>query len=227
MRISLGLLLWLLLPLSAHAGDGFPAPPDADVQVVAASTTALGMSLRIRRFEVDMPVEQVLEFYRNLWDEDFAETEMSPWKMIGSRRGDEYHNVQVQKNSAGKSWGYLSISDLPGRLDDKTYSIQVGKSFPMMSGSRLLDDQLSNDVGKTGRVLLIRNGFSPRSNAIFYRKHYQRQGWELLMNETTRPRQRGYALLFRKAHQTVGFTINEMQGQTLVVANPVDRGMLQ
>jgi len=195
--------------------------------MISSSTTALGMQLSIRRFEVDMPVERVLAYYRDLWKDGFAETQMKPWKMIGRRNDGEYHNVQVRKTDSGKAWGYLSISDLPARLDDKKYSIQMGKIFPMMNGSTLLDDQLSNDIGKEGRLLLIQNDFSPRSNANFYRKHYQRQGWELLMNETTRPRQRGYALFFRKEHKTVVVTINDMQGKTLVVANPVSRGLLQ
>ena len=83
-----------------------------------------------------MRVEQVLAFYRGQWPDEFAESEMPPWKMIGSRQGDEFLNVQVQPKGTNKSWGYLSVSDLPKRLDKKQYSLQMGKRFPMMSGSR-------------------------------------------------------------------------------------------
>ena len=186
----------------------------------------LHLMLRIRRFEVDLQVEQVLAFYRGQWPDEFAESEMPPWKMIGSRQGDEFFNVQVQAKGRNKSWGYLSVSDLPKRVDQKQYSLQMGKHFPMMSGSQIINDQLDKNVGKTGRTLLIFNRFSVSANTKFYRNHFRSQGWDLIMDQQTGGTEPGQALYFRRDHESLALTINAQDNRTSIVANQVSRGLL-
>ncbi len=226
-KATLLLCLGLWLPLSVSADADFPPPPDATVVNISSSTTSIGMQLQIRRFQVDMSLEEVLSFYRTFWKDGSAEADMSGWKMIGSRQGNHYLNVQVKPNGRNKSWGFLSVSDLPQRLDNKNYSVQMGGRFPMMSGSQILDDQLSDDIGKEGRTLLIVNKFTPKSNLNFYRKHYRNQGWNIVMDEQTQPRSTGFALYVNKGQQSVGITVNKLDGQTSIVANHVKRGLIR
>ncbi|MGD2117608.1 MAG: hypothetical protein PVG66_04555 [Chromatiales bacterium] len=226
MKTSWLAALLMLLSAVLPAAD-FPPPPDAEVSSVAASTSSLGLQLNIRKFTSGRSMEQTLEFYRAFWQDEAAETEMPPWRMIGSRQGDEYFNVQVQSKADGGSWGYLSISDLPKKLDEKTYRMPTGQGFPMMSGSRVMDDQHSKDPGKDGRTLVIENRFSAQSNRNFYVNHYQNQGWEIVMDQQVAPRNKGYALFVRKGPKTVGLTIAHEDGKTAIVANEVKRGLLR
>jgi len=219
--------LFSLLVFSAAPAEDFPAPPNAKVSVVSNSTTSLGLTLAIRKFSVNAPVQDVLEFYRNHWQEEFAEIETPPWLMIGKRIKDEYLNVQVQARSKNSSWGYLSISDLPNLLDNKSYKAPSANGFPVMSGSQILDSQESHDPGKTGHVLLIKNRFSPKSNQLYYKKHFQNKNWDVLLDEVVQPREQGFALLVRKGRKTVNLTISTMNGETMIVANQVDKGLLQ
>ncbi len=227
---SLGMiinLLWLGVTASASANDEFPAPPYASVGSVTESTTTLGMTLAIRKFESDASIDEILQYYRELWGEgQYVESEAAPWQMITSRQGDELHNVQIQHGGSRNTWGYLSISDLPARLDSGKYKVSTGEGFPKMAGSQVVNDQRSKDPGKTARTLLLYNDFSPRANAVFYKNHYKNKGWEAVMSQPTAPRERGYALHFRQGRQTVSITINELNGKTSVVANEVSRGLL-
>lgn len=204
----------------------FPPPPDAEVASIASSTTALGMQLEICSFSVKATPDEVLGFYADLWKDQGVKSEMPPWRMIGTRKGSQFLNVQVQPRGNGVSWGYLSVSDLPERLDNKSYGISMGPAFPMMSGSEILDDQQSKDLGKTGRVLLIKNSLSPTANLHFYKNHFRGQGWEILMDEQTAPRQAGYALYMSKGSESLTLTINRLDGETSIVANQVKRSLL-
>lgn len=226
MRLT-ALLVWLGVtwPGLLLALD-FPAPPDAQVASIATSTTALGMQLEIRSFNVKHSQDEVLAFYKDLWKDQAVESEMPPWRMIGTRKDGQFLNVQVQPRDANTSWGYLSISDLPERLDNKTYGTSMGPAFPMMNGSQVLDDQVSKDIGKSGRVLLLKNSFSPTANLNFYKQHFRGQGWEILMDEQTAPRQGGYALYMTKGRESLTMTINRLDGETSIVANQVKRSLI-
>ena len=224
--ITVTVFIGLLALMAETQAEDFPAPPSATVENIAGSVTSMGMNLNIRRFKIERSVETVLTFYRNLWGKEASESEMPPWMMIGRIDGDHYYNVQVQSVAAG-SWGYLSISDLPGRLEDQSYEYPDGGNFPKMNGSQVIDDQVSDDPGKKGRTLMIANGFSVKSNHSFYKNHYRNQGWNVVMDQQTEPRQAAYALYMTKGPKTVTLTIFESDGKTMVVANEVNRGLLR
>ncbi len=218
----------MLLPLGNALGDEeFPPPPRSTVGSITQSTTAFGMELSIRKFESSTGVDDVVEFYRKLWgDGEYAESDLPPWRMITSRQDDQLYNAQVQVGGSKESWGYLSISDLPAKLDSGKYQVRSGEGFPKMAGSEVVNDQLSKDSGKTGRTLLLFNDFSPSSNATFYKNHYRNKGWEKVMSQSTATRERGYALVFRHGAKEVAITIDELDGKTSVVANEISKGLL-
>jgi len=214
-------LLSLLLAAPLRAAPDLVAPPHARVASVAGDTGALGMRLAIRRFESEQSPEAVLAFYRKRWKGRAAEAAMPPWRMIGRLVDGEYHNVQVQAAAGGGSWGYLSVSDLPRRARKGRYTLaDLGKGFPRMGGSRVLDDQPSRDAGKRGRTLMLQNGFSVAGNAGFYRRHYQGQGWRLLLDEAVAARGRGQVLAFARRGERLLIAINRSdENTTTVVAN--------
>ena len=216
-------ILWLLLLLpvwSAQARTELPAPPHARVMTVTTGTKAMGMQLRIRRFETRQSVDEVLAFYHKRWKDHVAESRMPPWQMIGRLIDGEYHNVQVQARAGGGSWGYLSISDLPKRARQHSYTLSgMGKGFPRMGGSRVLDDQSSHDPGKLSRTLMLNNNFSVRSNTNFYKRHYQGLGWRLLLDEASAAHDQGHVLTLARRGEQVTITLNRVDGKTNVVAN--------
>lgn len=209
---------------SAQADDDFPVPPDATLTAVADKMNYEGMTLQIRKFEVDLTVEQVLAFYRAEWKDEFVEDDMPPWKMISSKQGNKFYTVQAQPAGRGSSWGYLGISDLPRALEKRGSIGDKKKFFPMMSGSQIVNDMQHHDIGKQARMLLITNRFSVTSNAEYYRDHYTGNGWSTVIDDSGEPG-KSHVLMFQQGSKTVNLTIDQADGKTNIVVNDVHNGL--
>jgi hypothetical protein len=201
------------------------APPGAKVEWVTPDVKTEGMQLKIRKFTVlNMSMDNVLTFYREEWEDEFAEVDMPPWKMIGSKQGKEYWNVQVQPRAGGGAWGYLGASDLPELLEKgRKLGGRKGKGFPQMAGSTVVNDNRYKDIGKKSRTILLQNKFSVVSNVAYYRNHYVNNGWNTAMD---RPSQLngGHVLYLSKGSESLGITFSRSDGKTSVVANEVVHG---
>lgn len=205
---------------AAHAKRDFPVPPGAELAAVAGDMEYEGMTLNVRRFEIAMSVEEVLNFYRKSWEGRYVENDMPPWRMISTRDGGEFYTVQVQPSGAANSWGYLGISDLPRMLEEGGTPGGNRKPFPMMSGSTVVNDIESRDAGRRGRTLLINNGFSVQGNASYYREHYESQGWTTLIDQSADPAG-NHVLMFQLGSETVNLTIDTGERGTNIVVNKV------
>ena len=214
---------WALFTSPVLAFSPFPAPPKSQTLSVSEETQSLGMKLRIRKFTSRLSPEQVIGFYQQLWPEDGALTPLPPWQMIGRAHKGKFYNVQVQSQGRG-SWGYLSVSDLPKRIEDNSLEISK-KDFPMLSGSQVIDDQRHQDPHKRGRTLMISNQFSIDANSKFYLEHYRRLGWKVSGN-TQGSRLRGRVLVLQKGNDLLNLTIQKLAGGTYVVANTVSGGII-
>ena len=151
---------------------------------------------------------------------------MPPWRMIGRIDDELYHNVQLQTRGE-MTWGYLSTSNLPAQVRKNKPQPVLTRFFPMMNGSTVIDDQVNEDSGKTGRVIILVNNFSVKSNHDFYRRHFQAKGWKILMDELTAPRGKAYAMYANLGSKTISMTIVDQDGQTAIVANEVHRSLLK
>jgi hypothetical protein len=216
---------YLLQPSYALAKQGFDGPPKASMQWVSQETQAMGMQMQIRRFQSNtLSVEGVLAHYRKIWGDQSAETDMPPWKMIGTKRGGRFWNVQVQSSGRRSSWGYLSTSDLPAIAEGKKKLVlNQGQNFPKMAGSTVLNDFLQKDIGRKARTLLIENQFSVTSNTSFYREHYQNNGYAAVMDQAN-GRSSTHVLMLSKLKKEVTLTIQNSGGKTQVVVNEVEHG---
>ena len=119
-----GLAAFLVMVCAADAiakPPDFPAPPKSSVASVAQDMNLHGRITSIRMFTTRDEVEEVLDFYKEIWSEpvsrkgpNYAQEDraMAPWRLI-TRVEDGYAmTVQVQAGDPG-SWGYLAISALP------------------------------------------------------------------------------------------------------------------
>jgi hypothetical protein len=168
----------------------------------------------------------VLNFYRGKWKGEFVENELLPWQMIGTKRDGKFYNVQVQASSATKSWGYLGVSDLPRVLEKGgKLGSNAKKFFPMMNGSRVVNDLEHRDPGKNARTLWINNDFSVASNADYYRNFYVQQGWTKLVDQSA-DASSNHVLVFQQGDKTVNMTIDKSdEGSTNIVVNDVKNGL--
>ena len=95
----------------------FPAPKNSQVEWVADNTQYNGINIKGRKFTSKRSVDSVLEFYRQLWDGNFAEIDYGPWRMISSKHDELFYTVQVKLGANGTgSMGILGVSDISENL---------------------------------------------------------------------------------------------------------------
>lgn len=225
-RLALLLLPGLILGSvhGASATPDFPPPPRSQVEWVASNMVFNNRTMAVRTFESRLSAERVLEFYRRRWERDiddrpgYQETDaMEPWQII-SRIDDKYLlTVQVMSKGTGSS-GLLSASPLDQVFQEQG---QLGHGFPMMSGSQVINDIDTPDLGKTGRTLLFSNSFSINGNANYYRDWYKGRGWRLDMDHASKPGQQ-HVLAFTRGREKVNIVISRGDGGSLIVANTSD-----
>lgn len=202
---------------NASAARDFPVPKYFEISDVSPDTTTYGMNFNIRKFETREQASTVVDFYQQKWGEQAVVTEYGQWTMVGKNTGKQFYNVQVQTGVSG-SWGYLSISDLPERIEKEDYELPGQRRFPHMSGSRILNDKQHKDIGKSARTILLVNNFSVSANGQYYLNYYQGKKWSLLAdNKNSKMHTR--VMTFQKGSKVVTLTIAKVEKHTNVVAN--------
>ena len=228
--IFIFLSAFLAPTLVVAAAPDFPPPPQAMVEWVGKNMVVNGIKSAVRSFHTNKSIEKVVEFYRKEWKRPvakglpgFVETiDSAPWYII-SRIEDGYLltvQVQVKKNDESGSWGYLSMSPLPG----KNSISEIGKGTPKMSGSNVLSEVKSKDPGKKATTLIISNDHSVSSNVAFYRNHYQAKGWTA---ETDRDLSQGksHTLVFKTRRNRITMMFMKDKNSTKIVINSVTHSL--
>jgi hypothetical protein len=178
------LVLWSSL---VFAAPKFPPPPGSKIGLIAERMVINGIQMDVRQFNSKRSVEEVLEFYREFWPKGteekpgYTETDaLEPWQII--TRVEEGYLMTVQVTQAGQkgSSGLLGISNLP----DPENLPELGKNIPKMSGSKIINDIKTRDVGKNGRTVGLINDFTVENNANFYRDYYTSRGYGLDLDKT-------------------------------------------
>jgi len=210
----LGAILFLVSAGEVHAGwPRVPVPPTTKVEALGRVMTWNTIPMRAQLFKSQLPVERVLAFFRDRWDDGFAENDYGPWRQI-SRQEDEYFiTVQVQPDPEGGSHGRISIMHLHDRPVER-----LGTGVPMLQGSNVFNDLRSEDAGRRSRMTGLVNRFSLESNLDFYRRHYLERGWGVAMIQDV---EEGHVSVFRKGNDEVTVVLNSTGMGTTVLINEV------
>ena len=216
------MLLLSYLPSVALAAPKFPPPPKAKIGLLGDKLVINGIPTDIRQFATPKSLTTVVEFYQELWEgDDKKEPEytiskaLPPWTIVTHLEDDYVLTVQVASDGKRGSSGYLAISPL--LPDDRA---KPGKDFPMMRGSNVINEVFSDDGGKKGRTLVLRNSSSVQSNANFYKKHFENQGWAVEMdNELFKGKT--HNLRFRSGNKHVTLVMKIDRGATIITSQSV------
>jgi len=93
--IFMGLFLSLIQTVNA-TGWTFPGPPGARVEWVTSDAEVNNINIKGRMFHSKQSMVRVLEFYRNLWHDNFSEIDYGPWRLITTKNEELVYTVQVQ-----------------------------------------------------------------------------------------------------------------------------------
>lgn len=225
--------LWLLL-LSCVASAAlarppdFPAPKDAKVSAVADEMTIAGRSMVVRAFVTDDSVEEVVEFYKDVWKEPPVEgapgcavdaEALAPWTLITRVEDDYVMTAQVMQRKPDGAFGFLAL----GRLPEPGKPPTAPPAPPSMQGSEVLSNITSHDAGKRAQTAMFHNDKSLASNVSFYRGQYQ--DWRV---DTDKEVSRGkmHALAFTRGREQVVITIQGGRDGSHIVLNSVKHDLL-
>jgi hypothetical protein len=218
-RISI-LLIAMVSSSSLLAAPKFPPPPDSTIGKLGESMIVNGIPMDVRQFVSRRSVEQVLEFYRQYWpkgtekEPGYTETDiLEPWNMITRVEDGYLMTVQVMDHDGRGSSGLLGMSRLP----DPERLPELGKGFPKLKGSHVMNDVVTKDIGKHGRTLQLANRASVENNANFYRDHFVNQGWGIDMDQVISGGDT-HTLRFSQGKKNVNIVIHRAEKGVFVIA---------
>lgn len=207
----------------------FPAPDAAKVSHVADSMTVGGRTMTVRAFVTDDSLEQVVEFYQDLWQEPpvrgapgvaYEPDAIAPWHLLTRVEDDYVLTVQVQPIASGGAYGYLTT----GRLPEPGKPPAPPPEPPSMQDSVVQSNITSEDPGKTAQTAMLSNESSLESNVDFYRSHYS--GWRKDIDQAM-GHGKLHALSFSRGRSQVIITIQSSgRGGSRIVVNSVEHELL-
>lgn len=229
-RALFGFVAYAVLVANVYAGQpDFPPPPKSSVNSVGNDMVINGRTTAIRMFVSQQDLEDVLAFYRELWQEPVAkgapgftqeDEAMLPWRLVTRVEDGHVMTVQVQPGSDEEgSWGYLADSLLPKGGEP----VEGEAAPPSIGGSELLSNITHNDPGQLGQTAMLRNEYSVSRNVDFYREQYG--DWRIDMDRSLIPGH-AHTLRFTRGRQNVVITISGSEDGSEVVINRVTRSLL-
>ncbi|MFV2005179.1 MAG: hypothetical protein ACC650_08220 [Gammaproteobacteria bacterium] len=231
-KISL-LVVWLTLLLGSNASVAsffnkwpeMPVPPQSKVAWVAEDIIQNGVPMKIQNFSSKLDTKSITDFYVSTWSKSSGPkpvvNKSAEWTIIGRIDGGYLLTVQTKKSKNGLgSEGFLAVSTLLASL--KSGSIGPDTSFPRLSGTKILSDTLSKDLGRTGKTLILKNNYSVRSNTSFYLNKMKAKGWIIdpFSKESQRSAVNSTYLYFNRNNESLTITITRLSsemGSSIVV----------
>ena len=198
------------------------APDGARRVMVAPDISFNGVPMEITELHWDQPPAAVLDYYRAKWKGYRAgvhEQEMPQWQVLSTVHERCIYSVQVRPEGNNGSYALLGVTRLLER-GARTYR---GQGFPMLPGSRVVNDIENHDGGKNARTVMLVNDSTLQANVVFYRNQYSWSGWQTVVDRAV-PAKNGEMniLVMQRGPQQASLTIAHSGGSVTVVANVVD-----
>lgn len=204
--------------LSAFDLQSLEQPPETRFHWVAQDIHHNGLAMQVLQVESTLPLDSLFDFYHMTWSQTAAQHERSTtrrkagqWTVLSALLNE--HNVALQLQAEpGRTWGYLSATP----LGDSPKTSRLAEQFPRQWSTELISSTQSHDGGGLATTVILRNGFSVRSNQDFYQRHFENAGWLLSHSRTDKGT---VVLFFDKGQEAIELGLKQEQQHTVVFAN--------
>lgn len=202
-------------------------PSGARVEMVAPDMLANGVAMTVRAVESKLSVDELLAYYRQLWAPLATDTrpgsmenEANGWRVISTLQGRCFTTVQV-KSRLGGSYALVAVSRKP----EASLVARTAIDFPMLPGSRILNDLGYAEPVRNARTVVVANSARMSTNVEFYASELTRRGWVLMMRQQAQgPKGLSEVIVLKKGTEEMNVVIAPAAGgQVTIVANLVDR----
>lgn len=212
---------------NAMACKDAAVPAGAKVQMIVPDMKSNGVRQTIKAFNSNLSVSEVLSFYRNLWAPlaspdrpGSLEQTLEEWRLISTVDGECFTTVQVKADSKG-SYAMVSVLKKP---DLSARQEKLGAGFPILPGSRVINDMDYADGVRNARTIILSNRSDMAANVAFYKNEFTSRGWVAVMEgQPEVDGQPTHVMLLKKGLEETSIVITRTGGQVQVVANVVDR----
>lgn len=221
-------LFLLMLSLATYADD-WPepiAPDNALLTVVAENMVVNGVPMRSWTLSTSAAAQDTLDFYRQIWEEDaidarpgYVEQELNQWHMLSRLENDYLITVQVDSEQPLSTFGLVGISKLPSMKSLP----KLGKGFPTLGQTTILNDIHATDLNKKSRTLVAISNRSMRSVILFYRNTFEKQGWVEKTGAAPYSGEDEFALIFDQNQRELSMTFARTANKTALVAVYVEQ----
>ncbi|ADU39094.1 hypothetical protein [Variovorax paradoxus] len=233
MKRQATLLRWVLcLAWLCMGGLAFAAPPQRDWPAIPSPSGAKNywvaqymehntIPMQIRGFESAESMQEISRYYEK-WFADktgYGVSSVGESRVLGARLGVYQVTVQlraVPSGTVGRLVAAVIYEEGGGSAEERAE--RVGKGFPRPPGSLVISDTLSYDEGQRNRTIMVTNGVSVETNALYLREQMIRLGWTLLQDRTVEGGERS-ALVFRRGAEEMVVTIARRDDAYIVVAS--------
>jgi len=222
---TVSLILVVALALAAfHAAAGcrtLDYPDGAKVVIVADDMEFNGIPMAVWELRWKETPEKLRAYYRKDWEsrsDKVYESEAGIWKIIATSEGGCFYTVQTRAVSDG-SHALIGVTRKP-----TSARAANGSGYPMLSGSKVLNDLRHKDGARNARTLLLTNSFSPDANAGYYRSALGNSGWQTILDRSVFT-EKGPAkvLVWKRDIEETSMTITQNTTGSTVVVNIVDK----
>ncbi|MGJ7554351.1 hypothetical protein ACSFBI_10150 [Variovorax sp. RB3P1] len=220
---------WLCLCGAAAAAPpqrdwpAIPWPSGAKVFWIAEYLEQNTVPMQIRGIESTESVAAVSRYYEK-WLADkkgYGVSTVGPLRVLGARFGEYQVTVQLRagpSGTVGRLVAAVVYDEAGSEQAMQARAERIGKGFPRPAGSQVVSDTLSFDEGQRNRTIVITNGVSVETNALYLREQMIRLGWSLLQDRTVEGGLRS-ALVFRRNSEEMVVTITRRDDAYFIVAS--------
>lgn len=180
-RIAAGLLSVLSSGVMAEQLSTLDLPNRTESRWVTRGSNHNGHLIQIMRFNSDLSVEEMAEFYRTKWQSDsdtpgFMESDNDGWHIIGRLTTDYQWVVQIKPSLSGSgSEGIISLFAMHRIM---TRGVKNAKFMPLPRGADLVSTTHSEQPALAQTQTVLFNG-RPIRVADVYKRHAHDHGWAL------------------------------------------------
>lgn len=218
-------LLLLLINIDVYAEDfpEFPFSKKMDVVFVASEMIVNGMPMRAFQFKTKEDEPHIVEFYQNEWGDEMTDVVFGSWRVLSHRENDYLMTVQIEQGDYALTHGTMGITPTFGYVENSGIKMRkalksIGAGFPMLSGTKIISDIASNEMGKTSRTVMFSNKKSITRNLDYYIREMKNNGWVMLAPDMFE-RRRGEipAFAMNKNGEKFNLSLTRLKGETFGV----------
>jgi hypothetical protein len=164
--------------IGASAWPEVPDPPRAKVEWVARDVRVNGLPSQIERFESELSVDEVLEFYRARWSRSRIgspqENKVGPWQSVSTLQGSYQLAVQVRPRTPQGSEGLISVANFGDMKRDF-----VPADWPRWRDLKVTQVTESVDGPRRSQMVAMVSDASFDMNQRRWREEWERRGFRL------------------------------------------------